>query len=259
MKTKFLTLLAIPVIGLSSLASGQTEADITTSASVVGPNLWSISQTGTANISGTGDVNFTFDRFESVANGLLAGQTLQAVIVRITHSWGSTSVFVTNDGTENYVGGANERARITFAFDTFTLGARTGQDAEFAAISAGDFTVDSPVVNLPIAGQTITPGQTITANNPGGERTVERNVAEGFFVDYSSTGQFSFSFDSEFDFSSNIAGENMDFGGTFTNSIMEVTIEYVAIPEPGTIAAGLLSLGFIGFTVFRRVRRQKKD
>lgn len=256
-------------VGFISSASGQIVAPMATNVSGTtfnGDSAFSIVQSGTEVVTGGSGASFSFDRLADVAGGAYSNLSLVAVNVTLTMTTSGASLSLSNNGTSDFTGVQGDAGFITFTIPTFALGAITSNipsafdpSGSTGSIGTSSYLSNSPVISIDLEGETITPGNSISIADQGFTETQNRAVNEDWFGGYSGSGSFTFDIRSLFTVSFSGSGSDLTASQSFGNSTFTAEIEYVVIPEPGTIAAGFLGLGLIGFTVVRRIRRNKND
>ncbi|MCC5850977.1 MAG: PEP-CTERM sorting domain-containing protein [Verrucomicrobia bacterium] len=254
--SKLLRLTTIAIGTFSSYAlMAQNLAPMTTNVSgpVNGP--FTITQSGSGDPTEAGGILFQFDRLDTVDGGTYANYDLLAVTVRIFFEVGSYNLTLSNSNQENELTFApTNNAGLRSDFLEFSLGANTSDGS--SPIASGDFPGQLLQINL--ENESIPAGSNIQFPGSFDSRPDEvRQVSSAFFDQYEGLGVFDFLFRTEFNFTTNVSGS--DFSGSFqvTDTSFFTEVEYIVIPEPGTIA--LMVIAFGGAAGMTLLRRRKRD
>jgi len=200
-------------------------------------------------------LTFTIDRSGSAAGGIYSG-TLTQVNVTIRYSVDDIQLTVTNDSpTETFEGGSEDQATSVNTWQTFSFGADTGNfPTPLTNIQSTQYA--GTMLTLDLNGVDIAPLATASEGPFDYTHTETRDVDTSFFSQYSGAGTFGNTFDTLFSTSNSVVGSNVSSSQTVGAVSFFVEVEYIVIPEPGTMAlAGLAFASAGGIFLIRRKRR----
>ena len=215
---------------------------VTTYAGMSQPAVAAFEPSGTAvetfsanygELTGGNSENLTLNEFDP-ALGTLTGITLTL----ISHDTIESEVIDLTGQNQAYTGATATLPVTVAALDGLTATA-TGVAGPFSGVAT------RPQFSTTVAGTS----QVTT--------TTSANVGAGDFILYEGTGK-TFNVNvlvSDGIYSGSSAGGTVAFFGTGdSRGTVEVAYDYLAVPEPGTLAAGLGLLGYCGIGLVRRSR-----
>jgi len=239
---------------LGAQAFAQTSVSMTTTNTDLGGGQYSVKQFGTGNP--TDDIQFTFNRLDSVVgheidiNDVLAiNVTFRFVVDGIeltaTNNTGSQQTYTSDDVAELFPRFSGDDRLWTMdnvTSDTTSAG---------ASIAAADFDF---LTELQLDGVTLDPGQTTNVTDDK-DITETRNVHSQWWGGYDGTGAYNFRVNSDF-----FAGAAIGSSGFATSQQVEdsswfAEVEYIVIPEPGTLALAAIAFGGMGCLALVRRKR----
>jgi len=242
---------------------GQTNATMNTTivgTTYGGQEALSIKQYGTGITSG-GNKVFTFSELLSVEAPSFnkTGWSLQQVIVRLRLDAYDQSLILTNNGASDFVSSDLNTAVLSYNWATFTITTRTFDPDKESSIASSNF--PTPVLALP-NGVTIASGgavYSLSPENPVQTTSIVNNVSRHSttgYSDYDGTGTFDWTFFTNPTFSSSGSGQNLVSTSDSGSYQMFAEVEYIVIPEPGTMAMMAIALGSAGGLAL--IRRRKR-
>jgi len=255
MKTNLRLLLA-SMCALGTIVSA-APLDVTGSVGTVIENLGGDTRRVTQTLSvtdpsdpETNDDGVTFDIRK--AGEFFPSSTIQSVRVTVTYSVDDVELTLTNNSGGTAGGSPGDRSEAQNVWDAFTIGAAT-TDAGFTNIDSSDFAGN--LLTLDLSGG-VAPTDTATAGPSDYTHTESHDVIAAAFGTYSGTGTFNNVFDTTIGIFSNVTGAGIDNSQSVGNVSLFFEVEYIVIPEPGTMAlAGLAFASAGGIFLIRRKRR----
>jgi|GEM_PF-1273441 len=185
------------------------------------------------------------------AGEFFPSSTISGVKVTMRYQVDDIELTLVNTSGGTAGGNPDNLSQTLNAWDTFSIGAITSDG--LSQIASGDFAGD--LLTLDLSG-VVASGDSATAGPSDYTHTESRDVFSSFFGDYSGLGTFANTFDTTIGIFSNVTGS----GITNTQSIGAVSffmeVEYVVIPEVGTLAMMGIAFGSLaGITLYRRRKR----
>lgn len=231
-KDKFICFVVIGMVaGLSATAEAAVESPSGTDVETFSANYgWCTSpQTGDENWNlNLSDFNPALGTLTGVTLTLISYDTIESEVVNLT-------------GQSQTYSGATASLPVTLT----ALGGQTATTTGVAGPFSG--TVAGPQFTTAIAGTSQVVVSTSTLVAPG-DLVLYEGAGNTFGVNVLVSGG---------SYSGSAPGGTVAFAGNGTScGTVEVTYDYVPVPEPGTLIAGLGLLGYCGIGVVRRVRSQ---
>lgn len=197
-------------------------------------------------------ITFSFDKAASAAGGAYANSTIDSVRVTIRYTVDDIELTVTNTSTDtSFTGGSEDQSSSDNTWQTFNFGAGTAQDLSTPAIASGDYA--GTMLTLDLNGVTIEPQSSVSEGPFDYSHTETRDVNSDLFNDYSGAGSFASQFDTLFSTSSTVFGSNIESSQSVGGVGFFAEVEYVVVPEPGTLGMMVIALGgAAGMLLLRR-------
>ena len=255
---------ALTALLMGTQVFAQTVVPVTKTNTSIGGGQFSIKQNATFNPSVNSQL--TFEKLDEVTAQTLTTSDLVEINITFLYDIDTLGLTLTNNGDTNYTGGTGQFQTIETKFTTppanalFNFGAGTnegGGDVEGADFNSF-LTWNLGPGSVDIAAD----GGTDSLTTPI-DVDVTRNLTAAVdnfndaWDDYAGSGTFDFLIDVE-----NTISANVGFPGDVTASQIIsgqsffVEVEYIVIPEVGTLAMAAIALGsFGGIALLRRRKR----
>lgn len=263
-KRKLTLAAALGALLVGTQAFAQTIVPVTKTNTGIGGGQYSIKQNATFNPSVNSQL--TFEKLDEVTAQTLTTSDLVEINITFSYVIDTLGLTLINNGGTNYTGGTGQFQTIETKFTTppananFNFGA--GTNAGSGHVEGTDFnsflTWDLGPGSVDIAANGGTDSLT-TSINVGVTRnlTAAVDAFNSAWDDYDGSGTFDFLLDVE-----NTISANVGFpGDVIASQIISgqsffVEVEYIVIPEVGTLAMAAIALGsFGGIALLRRRKR----
>ncbi len=255
------TLIALSCLG--SVAISQTIVPVTKTNTSLGGGQYSIKQFATFNPSV--DSQLTFEKLDEVTAHTIPVSDLVTINITFSYDIDTLGLTLTNNGGTNYTGGTGQFQTIETKFTVppaeaeFVFGATT--NAGSGNVDGDDFdsflTWDLGPGSVDIVAGGGTDSLTTTI-----DIDITRNLTSAVndfndaWDDYEGSGTFNFDINVENTISANVGFPgDVEASQIISGQSMFVQVEYIVIPEPGTMAlAGLAFASAGGIFLIRRKR-----